>query len=180
MQHTKSTPALTGDALIVEIHRLAREFAGKRVAADVADDIAQDICLECLVKIRAGRWSVRHSDLAVFVRGVVRRRVVDWLRRREHGDERNAEHARELEEGEHAWMSPELLLEERELAVVREETLRELPTACRRAYLMVREEGESYKGAARRLGVSRSAVSAHIVTAQRRFRRVLLDRGVRP
>lgn len=179
MPRTKPAPALTGDALVVEIHRQARALAKKRVPVDVADDIAQDITFECLIKIRAGRWRVRHADLTDVLRGVVRRRVVDWLRRREHGDERNAEHWRDREDSEHAWMSPELELEEPELAAVHERTLRELPSACRRAYLMVREEGESYNGAARRLGVSPSAVSAHIVTAQRRFGWVLMDKGVR-
>ena len=96
MKRISSRPALTGDPLVIEIGRVARRFESKRVPADVADDIAQDLVLECLTKIRAGKWTVRHADLESFVRGVVRRRVLDWLRRCARADERNAQHAREL------------------------------------------------------------------------------------
>ena len=178
MKRAKSSPAQMGDPLVVEIQRIARELVAKRVPAEVADDIAQDIALECLVKIRAGRWTVRHTDLLSYSGGVVKRRVVDWHRRRKHAGERDAVYAHELKHGEHVWMSPELSMEERELVEAREETLRGLPSACRRAYLLVREEGESYTSAGRRLGGSRSTVNAHVVMAQHRFRRVLSERGL--
>ena len=55
MKRAKSSPAQMGDPLVVEIQRIARELVAKRVPAEVADDTAQDIALECLVKIRAGR-----------------------------------------------------------------------------------------------------------------------------
>ena len=86
------------------------------VARDVADDIAQDVVLECLLKVRAGRWRVAREALGAFVRRLVRRRAVDWLRRSQRRSERNAEHAREIRESTHAWMSPDLASEERELA----------------------------------------------------------------
>ena len=94
MTRTSSPPALTGDALVIEIWRVARRFAGQSIPTDVADDIAQGIVVECLSKIRAEKWTVRHSDLEPFMRGVVRRNVVDWFRRCAHADERNAQHAR--------------------------------------------------------------------------------------
>lgn len=173
MQQTAPSPARTGDTLVIEIQRLARRFAAKRVPSETADDIAQDVVLECLVKLRAGQWTVRHKDLSDFVRKVVRRRIADWLRRCDRERARNVEYAHELEERECAWMSPEQEYEARELEAVREQTLNELPEACRRAYLLVREEGESYERVAERLGVTRSMVSAHVVKAQRRFRRAL-------
>ena len=54
MRRIENSPALTGGALFVEIHRQARAFAERGLAAAVADDIAQDITVDCLVKIRAG------------------------------------------------------------------------------------------------------------------------------
>jgi DNA-directed RNA polymerase specialized sigma24 family protein len=74
-------------------------------------------------------------------------------------------------------MSPDLAFEERELSELYERTLNEMRYACRRTYLMVREDGESYKGAASRLGVSRSTVCARIVEAQGRLRRELAEQG---
>ena len=121
---------------------------------------------------------MRHTDLLSYIGGVVKRHVVDWHRRRKHAGERDAVYAHELKHSEHVWMSPELSMEERELVEAREETLHGLPSACRRAYLLVREEGESDKSAGRRLGVSRSTVNAHVVMAQHRFRRVLSERGL--
>jgi len=115
MRRIENSPALTGGALVVEIHRQARAFAERGLAAAVADDIAQDITLDCLVKIRAGQWTPPAADLSKVLREIVRRRAADWVRRRQHGAQRNAEHGRELKERVRAWMSPELDFEEREL-----------------------------------------------------------------
>jgi hypothetical protein len=107
MPRTTPAPAFAGDALVVEIHRQARVLAETHVRRDVADDIAQDVVLECLIMIRASRWTVRHADLTNVLCGVVRQRVVDWRRCRALGHERDAEYWRDLEDSEHAWMSPE-------------------------------------------------------------------------
>ena len=75
-------------------------------------------------------------------------------------------------------MSPELACEERELAEFHEEALGRLPELCRRTYLMVRDEDETYQNAALRLGVRPTTVSAHIATAQHRFRCELASRAI--
>ena len=94
MRRTEDSPALTGGALFVEIHRQARAFAERGLAAAVADDIAQDITLDCLVKIRAGQWTLPAADLSKVLREIIRRRAADGVRRRQHIAERNAEHGR--------------------------------------------------------------------------------------
>jgi hypothetical protein len=129
MKRIPPSPALAGAASVIEIERLARVFAGKRVAAHVADDIAQDAVLESLVKIRAGWWTVRHANVEPFVKKVVGRHVVEWLRRRDHGDECNAEYARGVADRGHTWMEPEPMMEDREMAEMHEQTLCELSTA---------------------------------------------------
>ena len=165
------------DRLIVEIASLARRFAMKIVDEDPAEDIAQDVALQCLMKIRAGQWRVEAAHLQDFVRRVVRRKAVDLLRRSQAREQRHAEYALEAPASQ-TWMSPELAYEERELAEFHEQALGRLPESCRRTYLMVRDEEETYRSAASRLGVQPTTVSAHIVAAQQRFRRELAARGI--
>ena len=52
--------------------------------------------------------------------------------------------------------------EERELCELLEQSLGRLPELRRRAYLMVREEEETYQRAAPRLGVRPTTVSTHV------------------
>jgi hypothetical protein len=107
MPRTRAAPAFTGDAAVVEIGGQARALAETHVRRDVADDIAQGVVLECSSKIHAGRWSVRHADLTNVLWGVVRERVLDWRRCRALGHECNAEQWRDLEDSEHASVSPD-------------------------------------------------------------------------
>jgi RNA polymerase sigma factor (sigma-70 family) len=106
-------------------------------------DIAQDVVLDCLVKIRNGTWDAP-DDLPQYVRRMVQNKRVDLIRRRRHRDERDGDHAEELEEARHAWMAPDQMTEERELLEVHERALSDLPDGCRRAYIMVRDSQESY------------------------------------
>jgi RNA polymerase sigma-70 factor (ECF subfamily) len=166
------------EALLVEVTRLAKQFARELVKRRVAEDLAQDVVLECLTAIRGGRWSRRGAALPAIVANLVRRRAVDGLRSRQRAEKREAEFARELLENSRAWMAPDGELEERELAEMRERALASLPPACRRAYLLVRDQGMSYQEAARILGVSRSGISAFVVKAQRKLRGELASCGI--
>ena len=180
MEPEAAAHPLNDEQLIAEIASLARGFAMNIVAEDLADDIAQDVALQCWMKIRGGQWRVEAAELSTFVRRVVRRRAVDLLRRSQARDQRQLDYAREIHESRPAWMSPELAYEERELAEFHEQALGRLPELCRRTYLMVREEEETYERAAKRLGVQPTTVSAHVVSAQHRFRRELAARGINP
>jgi RNA polymerase sigma factor (sigma-70 family) len=177
MHLVSSTDVSTDARLLKEIIRRAGRHAEKLMSADAAEDIAQDVVLECLTRMREGKWRIRRS-LPALVRKMVRRRLTDHLRGQESRVTHEEEHVRERTESIHAWMSPELALQERELERFHEETLASLPRACRRAYVMVREEGTPYGVAADRLGVSRAAVNSHVVAAQRRFRTELLDKRI--
>jgi len=77
-------------------------------------------------------------------------------------------------------MRPDTSGADRELHALYTRTLESLPPACQRTYVMVREQGMTYEQVADALGVSRSAVSANIVRAQRAFRRELLARDIVP
>jgi RNA polymerase sigma factor (sigma-70 family) len=155
------------DAIVIDIARIAERRAREIVGEQRARDLAHDVVLECLVKLRAGTWKVAVSSLQAFVCRMVRRRAIDAVRRSQRSDVRNGEHARERREGAHAWMSPELAMEERELLELHGRTLASLPSGCRRAYVMVREEEATYEAAAERLGLSPATVNVHVVSRER-------------
>lgn len=169
----------TEDDLMKEIVRFAHRYARRIVSGDAAQDLAQDVALELWIKVHERRLIVREGYVAALVRHVVRRRAVDLLRDEQRAVERASTCvADEARDQSPTWMSPDLALEEHELREFHERTLVSLPATCRRAFSMVREEGARYDVAARALGVSRSAVHAHVVTAQRRFRRKLAQIGI--
>lgn len=168
------------ERLLIRIADLAWQHASHLGGADFADDLAQDVVLECLVKVRTRSGRLTARTLNAFVRQVVRRRWLDSLRLAHRRATREQEHSRETTNGTRLWMSPELTLVDAELARFREHTLASLPSACRRSYLMVREEDASYQLTADLLGVSRATVNAHVVAAQRKFREGLPQYGITP
>ena len=165
--------------LFKRIRRTAR-LCAVRVLGDrqAAADVAQEVVLFVLVRMRYGDWDVRPKHLKAYVRWLTRRRLVDRIRRSDRLTEREAEHVREWTAGTHAWMRPDEALEARELEAFYEGVLSSLPPACRRAYELVREEEMSYIEAAARLGVTRAAVSANVKRALSRLRAALRERGI--
>jgi RNA polymerase sigma factor (sigma-70 family) len=164
--------------LLIHIAKLARIFTIGRVAKRSRPDVAQDIVLDCLVKMRAGEWDVPPNAVDSYVFRAVELKAFDLIRRRKRLRQRELEHGRELDGGTHAWMRPDTSGEDRELHAFYSSTLESLTPACKRTYVMVREHGMTYEEAAQALGISRSAVSANLVRAQRVFREQLLARGM--
>ena len=169
--------AAAESVLLLEVSTLAHRFARRLVGADAADDIAQDVVLDCLIRIRTGRWHLRRS-LAAFVSAAVWRNHADLLRRSGHRGARDAQHLRDREEASSAWMDPELALDARVLDELSARAVSSLPRACRQVYAMVREERATYEAVADRLGISRATVCSHVATARRRLRRQLYAAGV--
>jgi RNA polymerase sigma-70 factor (ECF subfamily) len=130
--------------------------------------------------MRTGEWDVVSNAVDSYVFRAVELKSFDLIRRRKRRRAREREHGRELNEGTHAWVRPDTAGDDRELHALYTRTLESLPPACQRTYVMVREQGMSYEDVAQALGVSRSAVSANIVRAQRAFRRELLARDIVP
>jgi RNA polymerase sigma factor (sigma-70 family) len=183
--HTPPTSSATRvetelDALLIRIDAIALARAREIVVRHAAADIAHDVVLECLVKIRDGTWDVAPDDLIRCVRRMVQSKAVDQLRQRQRRDERESEHAKQVEAIMHAWMSPDQSTEERELEAVEECALAELPEEDRITYLMARGRGESYAAIATQLGLSESAVCRRIVKARRGLRSRLRARGIVP
>ena len=67
--------------LLVEVSTLARRTARRIVGSDAARDIAQDIVLELLVRIREGSESIDLARLPGLVCEMARCRAKDQLRR---------------------------------------------------------------------------------------------------
>ena len=165
------------DALLTTISTLAWQYADKKHGAARAEDLAQDIVLECLTMMREGRWRIE-GTLDAFVCSMLEKRRIDQLRQRRAQRQHHREHGRILVESRHAWMRPDLALEERDLERFHADTLASLPRVCRHAYTMVREEQCSYQVVADRMGLSRAAINFHVVSAQKRFRKRLRAHGI--
>jgi RNA polymerase sigma-70 factor (ECF subfamily) len=168
----------TIEHLLVQVIEIARDAAARIVSGDDADDVVQQVVMDCLIRMREHRWKVSREHLTGVVRRMVLWRAIDGWRTRGRRRARETEHARELSEGTHAWMSPDLMHEDRELRDLQEQTLGAIPRVCRRAYVMVRLEDLSYEEAAERLGVSPRTVKSHVARAQRRFREELERLGI--
>jgi RNA polymerase sigma-70 factor (ECF subfamily) len=179
-EHPSTADLPVDDDLLIHISRQARIFAVGVIPKHSIEDVAQDIALDCLIKMRAGEWDVVSNAVDSYVFRAVELKAFDLIRRRQRRRAREREHGRELSEGTHAWVRPDTAGDDRELHALYTHTLESLPPACRRTYVMVREQGMSYEDVAQALGVSRSAVSANVVRAQRAFRRELIARDIVP
>jgi RNA polymerase sigma-70 factor (ECF subfamily) len=177
---TPNAYAAADERVLIYISRLAHVFVIGLVPKHSREDVAQDVTLKCLIRMRAGEWEVAPEAIVSYVFRAVEHEAIDFARRRKGRKAREEVHGREMEDGVHAWMRPDISGDDRELHTLYTRTLESLPPACQRTYVMVREQGMSYEDVAQALGVSRSAVSANIVRAQRAFRRELLARDIVP
>lgn len=171
--------ATAEDELFTAVSALAHEYAATTAPdADVAADVAQDVIIECLKYHRAGTLRTDRVWLAAFIRRRVDLRLIDtrrswWRRAATH-----SEHLHDRTASSHAWMHPAIDVETKELESLYLRTMKRLPIACLRAYVMVRVEGISYQATAARLAVTRAAINLHVVSAQRVFREALMDHGI--
>lgn len=165
------------NAAIEEIARLALAMTRALRLAD-AEDIAQEVALECLERMRAGTWAPGSIRLRVIVRKLVWVRAIDHLREAVRRRYREAAYGAAVVNPSDAWRRPDLALDERYLLGLHETALARLPRLCRRAYVLVRERGYSHLEAARVLKVTRATVGQHVVRAQREIRRTLAAHGI--
>ncbi len=166
--------------LLERVHASARAMARRLVKSrDRADDIAQDAAAECLMRLRGGTWDVTPERLDAYVATIVWRRRTLMRSQRRQAAARDWTYLREISASTRAWMNPETQWQERELAALYNTTLESLPLRCRQAFIAVRERGQSYAEAARTLGVSEKMIAKFITQAQRVFRSVLRERGIR-
>ena len=180
MPTTARPPLSPDDAFVIQVSALARAAARRLLMlhnlAD-ADDIAEDVTLECLANIQTGRMEIITTDITGFVHTMVIRRALNVARAADRRDARAVACVRD--DGEvHTWMSPEAKVEYAELEACIAVAVASLPPMCRRVFEMVREDNMSYANVARTLGITRHTVNEHLTTAQRRLRAALVDAGM--
>jgi RNA polymerase sigma-70 factor (ECF subfamily) len=166
------------EELFTEVSEIARRIGAHVAKGENLDDLVHDVVLRCLIEHRKGRLTLDRERLPGLVKMLVLVHTAHGLRRTRRRAERDALHEQEMRDSDHVWMSPDLAIDELELEDVYERTLDSLTPACRRAYTLVRDDGLTYSQAAARLGLTRSAISFHLVTAQNRFREALRAYGV--
>ena len=180
MPTTARPPLSPDDAFVIQVSTLARHAARRLLIlhnlAD-ADDIAQDVTLDCLAGIRSGKREIITTDLAGFVWTMVIRRALNVARAADRRDARALVCVRD-EDDVHPWMYPEAQVEHAELEACIEVAVASLPPMCRRVFQMVREDDASYAAIALTLGITRHTVNEHLTTARRRLRATLVDDGM--
>lgn len=165
------------ETFLVEVTTHARRCARRYLTRDDADDVAQDVVLECLIKLREGGVIPASADIPNLVRNMVRRRAIDLRRANTSRALRESASATEPTRGEHT-KTPDVFVEESELQEFFNRTLARLPRRCREVYLLVRRDGATYQSVANETGLTRRAVQWHVVTARQRFRRALAKEGL--
>ena len=166
--------------LLADISTLATRFARKLLAsepderADEAEDIAQSVVLNCQTLIRARRWRV-DTSLEALVASITWREHAFSKRRSTNRSERDAQFLAEREAQHPAWMDAEASVREGENTRMRSLALSRLPTRCRESYRLVREDGATYREAARQLGTTVWKVDRDVARAERLLASRMLD-----
>lgn len=170
------TPSDSSDdaRLLTRVSSLAHRFARRLAGRDAADDLAQEVVLDCLVRLRSGRWCI-DTTLEALVASMTWRQHAYANRRTTHRRAREARYLAECGARTPAWMDPARVLDESEESMLRERALAELPARCRAAWLLVREEGVTYRSVSRRLGISCGLVVAHVARAEQHLASRLVD-----
>jgi RNA polymerase sigma factor (sigma-70 family) len=171
------------NSFVGEVCRLANGFARRLACDDEADDIAQEVAIKCLMRLRRHRW---RSDLppdalvAYITRRTYANRVRDDARRRS----RDAQYLAERTAVAPGWMNPARPGEEWQESQLYERALEELPEACRSTFLLVRDCRMTYRDAALHQGIALSIVAKRVARAERCLADRLLDtrrwRGMPP
>ena len=171
------------NSFVNEVCRLANGFARRLASDDDADDIAQDVALKCLLRLRNHRWRSELSPDAL-VAYITRRTHANHMRADVRRRGREAQYLAERTAVAPGWMNPARGSEEEEEFGSHERALAELPTSCRSTFLLVREHGMTYREAAQREGISLNVVAKRVAQAERLLASRLLStsrwRGMPP
>jgi len=174
----RTPTAVSEETFLVDVTTIAGQFASLFMRQADADDIVQDVVLDCLATLREGGSPFDVQEHVGLVKTMVLRRFLNSVRGDDRRASRDAEHERDRSDSTHVWMEPDLGIEACEIEQFFERVVASLPPMCRRVFVMVRTEGASYQLVANLMGISRASVQSHVVTAQQRFRVALREEGV--
>jgi RNA polymerase sigma factor (sigma-70 family) len=166
------------DRFLLKIHEAVVALARRKVKNDDPDDVAHDITVSCLARLRSGEWTHEPENFDAFVESLVKYCAANRLRKRKSDMEHDAEHLRDRQDSTPEWMQADRSRDEASMEELRKTLIEKLPVHCRSSYRLVREEGRSYNEAAAILGLSANTVHNHIVDAQRVLRGELRAEGI--
>jgi RNA polymerase sigma factor (sigma-70 family) len=150
----------------------------RRLQPSDAMDVAQDVAFEYLMQIRRDVWIPPRVGLERAVRKRAMARAVDLLREDKRRRAREWKHVAEYCTRHPTWAEPDKAFEEQLVMSCFEKAVGRLTPACRRVFFMIRQEGMSYGEVEEKLKITRSAVSALMVRAQRALRRAFREQGI--
>lgn len=150
---------------VAEVCRLATRCARRLARADDAEDIAQDVALKCLLRLRSGRWRMDRSPNAL-VSSITRRTCTNRKRDDARRESRDAQYLAERTAVAPAWMNPAQANDEGKDSELRERALAELPAGCRSTFLLVRDGGMTYREVAQREGISLRTIAKRVARAE--------------
>lgn len=159
--------------LILEIQRYARAFARGLVKRQDVDDVAGEVIVLCLERLRSGAWRKLPKNLQALVRQLVKARVADRQREQRLAERYDMRMQWGGEPAEQACDADDAGWDEESIFVYQQAGMDRLPPRCRQAYRMVRVEDASYKEAAARMNVSVATIREYVVQAHRLFREQL-------
>ena len=148
--------------------------ARRQVGADAAHDAIHDVML----KLWQRRKELRPEDRqAAPITTAVRNRAIDMARR----DDKSVELTEELAESGAIPLVPPVDQEPPpDLTVVRDGIVAQFTPRCREAYLLVKENGFTYKQAAAAMGIGVESVKTHLSIAHALMERALVKGGYLP
>lgn len=154
--------------MVEQVRRMSYLFARRLTRSDVAEDIAQDVAFDYLLKLRDKHWRLE-TTLAALVASMTWRKHACRARRDKH--RRAAEEQFTTERNARApdWMHPSRDCEAREDERIQELALMELPAMARIAFRMVQEQGATHGAVAKTMGVSRELVTKHVRRAEKQL-----------
>jgi len=154
--------------MVEQVRRMAYLYARRLTRKHVADDIAQDVALAYLLKVRDKHWRLE-TKLEALVVSMTWRKLACRVRREKHRRDAEEQFMAERNARMPDWMHPASACEAREDARIREQVLKELPATARIAFRMVQEQGATHDAVAKTMGVSRELVSKHVQRAEKRL-----------
>lgn len=168
------------DALITEIAPLARELAMQYARRRPWEDLAQDVMLECVEQIRAGKWPSHLASLPAYINTIVGRRASNRGRNDRCAAGGRKKYMAAVVASERAWMLPSVDQEQRDVAEAVRDALMHMNVRCLIVYNAIRDQMMSIEDTAAAFGMSRNSVVARLRRADCAIRAELLACGLLP
>jgi hypothetical protein len=166
------------DGLLVRIYELAQRTPRRIAGRFSRDDVIQDVALACLIELRAGRWTIPPEEIDEEVARRMRNRATSSRRSARRALARDVAHLIGIESAPREWMSQQLELDTKHYDQFIERVYDSLPRRIVRLHRLIRDDGLTYDGAARIMGVSPRMAHEQVSFVQGLFRSAMVAAGI--